>query len=483
MKIYTPAFLFLLLSFSSFNTIAQEQIGLRLDNYSGVNSLAINPASNLNSFFAWDVNLVAAGFFAETNYGYFRNTTLPSLLKNTDQVYLATDFENEAEIGGDMLIFDFYDDNRKKHGLIDAFVSGPGFMVNLNGKHSFGAFTNFRVMVSTQKAPNQLNYYHFDRTPYGEEISIPPFDFAAMSWAELGVNYAYATETTSGKLGLGISLKKLNGYEALYFKNQSTSTITQIDRDSTLISQADIEFGFTSSNADGNYNGLQKNGDGWAFDLGATFIIDETEDGYRWRLGASLLDIGRINFKSNAEAHQFKIEQATTLNIRDYDQLDNVDDYIEMFSQQTLGDSSTSLQQGGFAVWLPAALSLQADYSLSSRFYVGSTLIQRIPLGKGANIVERSNLLAINPRFETRWLGISFPFLLYNWQDFRLGTSIRLGFLTIGTDNLGSILRKSDFSGTDFYIALKVNPFKIGGGRLGAGGKKARGKNVKCYEF
>ena len=171
------------------------------------------------------------------------------------------------------------------------------------------------------------------------------------------------------------------------------------------------------------------------------------------------------------------------LDIRDYDQFDNTDDYINMLSQQLLGNPGASLQENHFSLWLPAALSLQADYSVSDRFYVGGLFVHRIPLGKAANVIRRSNLLVISPRFESRWFGVSSHFLHYNWQDFRLGISIRLGFLTIGTDNLGSILRKSDFSGTDFYVALKVNPFNIGGGQSGKGGKKARGKNVRCYEF
>ncbi|MBK9018380.1 MAG: hypothetical protein IPM82_32455 [Saprospiraceae bacterium] len=40
------------------NISAQEQLGLRLETYAGVSSLAINPAGNLNNPLKWDANLV-----------------------------------------------------------------------------------------------------------------------------------------------------------------------------------------------------------------------------------------------------------------------------------------------------------------------------------------------------------------------------------------------------------------------------------------
>lgn len=76
--------------------------------------------------------------------------------------------------------------------------------------------------------------------------------------------------------------------------------------------------------------------------------------------------------------------------------------------------------------------------------------------------------------------------MLHNWQDLRVGLSLKLGFLYLGTDNLESPLGQSKLTGTDYYLALKVNPFTLNVGNGTKRGKKPlRGKRgaIKCYDF
>ncbi|MEO1624642.1 MAG: DUF5723 family protein, partial [Bacteroidota bacterium] len=150
---------------------------------------------------------------------------------------------------------------------------------------------------------------------------------------------------------------------------------------------------------------------------------------------------------------------------------------IEQLSTDLLGAADASLIGNSFDVWLPSAISLQADYGITKQLYINGLLIQRLPTPEYA--MRRGNFFAVSPRFEHRWFAASLPMSLYNWQKFRFGMAFRLAFLTIGSDNIGSILGESKWTGTDFYMALRINPFKLGlGGRSNRGGK-----NVKCYEF
>ena len=53
-------------------------------------------------------------------------------------------------------------------------------------------------------------------------------------------------------------------------------------------------------------------------------------------------------------------------------------------------------------------------------------------------------------------IGTSAPLCsLYNYEDFRLGTALRFGYLTIGTDKLLSMMGVWDFYGTDVYLNLR----------------------------
>src|SRR5210317_1090627 len=93
-----PTCLLLLCMTSSLK--AQEQLGLRTDNYSGVNSLMLNPANFLSSDFEWDLNVAGAGFFGETNTGYIKNTRLLDIFRMYPDIEIegAFDYDDESQI-------------------------------------------------------------------------------------------------------------------------------------------------------------------------------------------------------------------------------------------------------------------------------------------------------------------------------------------------------------------------------------------------
>jgi hypothetical protein len=105
-------------------------------------------------------------------------------------------------------------------------------------------------------------------------------------------------------------------------------------------------------------------------------------------------------------------------------------------------------------------------------------LVQRLrPFRQAA---ERTNILAFTPRFETRWFAASLPLVLLNYDQVNIGLAFRLGFITLGSDNVLGLWSSKNLSGTDIYAAVKVNPFDLG---LGGNGKGKSKKGVKCYDF
>lgn len=465
-----------------FTSFTQEQLGLRIDNYAGINSVLLNPANNLTSPFTWDFNLVSAGVFVENNYAYVARTNLIALLKNTNNIVSAPDITSDNQPGPNDLVLDYFDNENKRFFSFSAQAMGPSLMINLNSGHTFGIFTNARAVSNSRDIPYQLGYYNFERTPLDEPITIPQFNVAGMAWSEIGINYAYQFATDYGTIGLGANLKFLQGYEGFYVANESETTVSQLSGDTIALSAANFHFGLTDGNTDdSNDFNLNKNGSGIGLDLGAIFTIDGNEENtYFWKFGVSVIDIGKINFNNNVQRHLY--QTTTTVNIpgNDYQNLANTADaYLQQLSEDILGDPTASnVGNTGFDIWLPSALSLQADYRVRSNVYVNATLVQRLPMGNIA--LQRDNIFAISPRFESRWLGVTMPVVLYNYQDFRVGTALRLAFLTIGSDHLGSILKKGNFTGTDFYVAVKINPFKL---NWGGGSGKRGGKGVKCYDF
>ncbi len=467
----------------------QEQLGLRLENYAGVSSLSLNPAGNLSNPLAWDVNLVGAGFFFENNYAYLQQTNLPELWRrrNDAEFILAKDIEGQPPANA--FIADFYDDGRKRYAALSSIVMGPSVVVKIQDKHSFGIFTNFRSVESTKNIPNPYSYYRYDERPLGEEFSVAPFEGAFLSWSEIGLNYALKIPTSNGAIGFGANLRFLRGHEAAFLESQTGFGHVRLSKDAFSVSHADTRIGYTNSSLDGEDFNLEKNGSGVALDLGVLLLAQVDEDGYKFRLGASLLDLGYLKFNKNARLHHIQSDSLIQINASNYEDYaaDEHENFMRQLSFEALGDSLASFENDAFTMALPAALSLQADYAFTPNFFLNALLVQEIPTV--AIAPRRGNLLALTPRFEHRWFSASLPVSVYNWKKMHVGLAARLGWLVVGSDNIASIFGRQDFTGTDFYIALKVNPFNLnlnlgGGGNGGNGKRRFGGKGkVKCYDF
>ncbi len=456
---------------------AQEQLGLRTDNYSGVNSLMHNPANFLGGAFRWDANVAGFGLFGENSYGYIHNTHLLEIAKLYPKVDGAFDYDNENQFPDNTLMTDFYDSNRKKYFFGMATVLGPSFAIKFENGQTFGIFSNFKAATSSHDIPSSFNFYFWDRTPFYQEIDLSPVKGAAMAWGEIGINYGRRFETYNGYIDLGASVKLLRGYEGMFFENKTRVNVTQLPNDSLTISAPNFIYGLTTTNASKDPEmKLNPNGVGMGVDLGFVYTIDGDYDIYQWKFGVGVLDIGKIHFNRNAQMHEIKTDQFFKIDKDEYTGSYTAEEAIKLLSYEALGDSTASLTNRAFSIWLPGAISLQADYAFTSNIFINGLIIQRINYKKAA--VERGNFIALTPRFEHRWYGVSFPISFYNWEEFNFGASLRLGFITIGSENIGSYFKRSDFTGSDFYFAIKVNPFNISGGA-----SKNRGKKTKCFYF
>ena len=135
---------------------AQEQLGLRIEKYSGLNSVLLNPANGLSSPFNWDVNIVELGIFGETSYGYLRNTNIIQALKNVANIRQGIDFESESQIPPNTLILEYYDNEREKFATGAGTLMGPGVLLNVVEGFSFGLFTRMRYGTSTPHLPGYI---------------------------------------------------------------------------------------------------------------------------------------------------------------------------------------------------------------------------------------------------------------------------------------------------------------------------------------
>jgi hypothetical protein len=464
---------------------------MRLERYAGIYSATINPANTADNPNGWEVSLFTAEAFFDNNYTFLRKTSLQNALRNTDKIVSVEDTSRENPPPADAIFLDYFNGKHKMHAVAQTRVTGPGFSFRFGERNVIGLSMALRSEVSSYKIPGILAYRTISDLPRNQAINIPPAGLAGMVWGEIGAHYSRSNTDSDLHTAWGISPKFLIGYEGFYTRAQSSFDYTQRQGDTVAFGSADWDYALTMGNVTDPDNAkLRKQGTGMGLDAGFTWAqtAGDAAEGYAWRLGISLLDLGFVRFRNNAERHHIAFDTLLTVSDADFPSRDNASEVLQDVSQAFLGDPAASLRGRSFAIGLPTALSVQFDAQVAKNVYVSGLIVQRAPLLQYS--VKRPNTLAVVPRFEHRWGSVSLPVVLDDWQSLRVGLAARLGWLYLGSDNLGSFFQKQKLMGADFYVGLKINAFSLHfnqGDHLTKERNPRHGRQklrrIKCYQF
>ncbi len=488
-------------------TLSQEQLGLRLENYSGISGAKLNPAATGTYPLRWDINLAGFYLFGDNNYGYAEHSNLIDIWLRRDNTAIVPNYENPSSIPANAVRFDFPRTYEDKYAGGIVGIQGPSAMVHTDNGHSFGLFSEVRVAAVAHHLPFFIGWYEYEETPFYDTVQLHPFRAVFSSWLETGAHYSLRLPRETGSLTLGVNAKWLHGYEAGYFALLNDAIISELPDDTIRVyTGGQFEYGYTTSNLSISPDNMtlrpKRNGGGFSVDIGAVITGGGDEAEYRWKAGISLLDLGSIRYQRNTQQHFLYIDSTAEVwrpEVTGLTYPAQTEQAVQILSDRVMEDSFATLSAREFSIFSPTAISLQGEFAFNRNIYLNGLLVQRIPLGITA--IERENIMAITPRYEQRWFSVSAPFILHEWRDFRFGAAVRLGFLTLGSDHIPSLfMREKHFTGTDMYIALKLTPFDLSwltGGdkrprRWGGSGEKYNGKGgiqlrkrgrVRCPHF
>ena len=488
MSNYTKTFLVVISIFLSNNLFSQEQLGLRLGNYSGISGVRLNPTAGINNPLSWDINMTSAGGFFANDFTFIRNASVSSFFRSVNNRTLGPAPETKITVPSKPTqFFDFFNQPHEKFVSSFIFLELPSFQLNFEGGHSLGLYVVQRGALTTKEIPIVADPYQ-QKVPLDLRYDVSPLTVTGMAWQEYGFNYAYQIGGGSnGGLSFGFNAKVLRSNQGFFVKNYAGTAITRLTKDSVRVDALNASVGYTKNYFD---SPLHNNGFGFGLDLGAQLAIgtgDFDNRPYLFRVGASLLDIGKADFNYYTDVHAVTLTESVEFALKDYYDLNPKEpfgDAIRRFNRQMSSRvDSSSMVKHQFSLALPTAFSLQGDVAMTENLYINALLIQRIRLTDLS--IARDNLLAVTPRYESRWLDVSTPVSILNYRQVRFGLAARLAFLTIGTDHLLSFLGQKRLSGSDFYVALKMNAFTLGKiGHIGGfGGYFQGGKNARCYRF
>ena len=298
---------------------AQELLGVTLGNYSGTAGLMVNPAGMTNNKMYLDINLATANVFFRNNFAY--------LPKEDFVIWDAADYSFPPIYGVDTnRNVNYYNDNNLKNATVNARLLGPSAMLQV-GDHAFGITTGVRYFTSGNRIPwdiAEISYNGLNYTPlHNIEFDDYDFDFSTSAWMEIGLSYAYnAIKSYDQQLTVGISIKKLWGYGGGYLKTNNVNYI--VVNDSTInIRNLNAEAGFSVPIDYDNNDYISTptfRGSGIGVDIGAVFVkkkkvsmnewdgkklCSQKYDEYVYRIGVSILDIGRVKYTNNAQLHSY----------------------------------------------------------------------------------------------------------------------------------------------------------------------------------
>ncbi|MHC1707450.1 MAG: DUF5723 family protein [Bacteroidales bacterium] len=492
MRLFTALFIFIVLS--PYSSFTQEMWGLTSSNNSGSHALMLNPASLSNSRQYLEVNLVSAGLSLNNNYLYLKKDeyTFPDLFRKEFQ---SVDYNMSPD---KITIYDSYTKEIKQLYL-NSRITGPSVILSWQ-RHSFGFTNSFRMVLSAHNFPYHTAKFSYEGVDFQPQQNIDyhaeNFQFTHLSWAETAFTYAYRLYYKGMHYAaLGITAKRLMGTTGLFIDGRSADYMAP-DDSTLLVYNIDADVGISVPlDRDNNRLTLANNffrGKGWGFDIGFiyqrnskykfvrksdlhTSLCGQSFADYDYKIGLSLLGFGSINFTEQTDLWSFDNVGTFWPGI-DRTNYKTIADAAGDLGYRFYNDSAAALTSDHFRIFLPTALSLQFDYHIISGLYVNSIFIHSV-MGK-MPWVYRPAQAAVIPRFESRYFDVSVPLSLYDLRYPRIGVSLRLLFLTIGTDRLASYMGWEDFTGLDAYFSIKI-PFNKGS----CVARKKKGRHTHCNEF
>ncbi len=303
-------------------------------------------------------------------------------------------------------------------------------------------------------------------------------------WAEAGITWGNVIfDKGSNFLKGGITLKYLGGISnnTIAAKNINSNVVYNGSSYNVTNATGGVGLAFggiTLSSADDfKPSDLTKfDGSGLGFDLGLSYEFrphassyryadssyDRSENKYKLKLSAALLDVGSIQYNKQPESSgdytiDFKNTESFNLNAlnTEIDGLSAALDANSLFFTPVPGS-----QSGKYKVSLPTRLRADIDYHIQNGIYLN--VATQLALNKEHDMFKTRyyNNTVVTPRMEGRVLGFYLPLQVNEITGFNAGAAVRLGPLVVGSSNILTAFGNTKMVNLYFGARLAGSAFK-----------------------
>lgn len=447
------------------SSLGQSYPGFVSGNYAGAAGSIHQPASIADNAYPWDIVFVGVNAFADNNYG---KAIRSRAFMNFSFGAITTELIRDVET---------------KYAFLNVEATGPSFMVRLKNAKAVGFTSRVRTYLNADGLTGDLATLMADgfnnTSLFDQRYANQQYYLKINSWQEYGVTYAQVVRHTPyQKIKAGITAKLLieNGGAHVNF---ITGNIQNIGDKLLLIPEFSLDFGYSEklqTIVDGNFS-FFKGAKGLGVDLGieleyydgirgstpsSTKIIGDynrqtnTIPKYKYKLGFSLLDVGRLKYNYGTYSGEASVVLDGT-DIVDLNQFQGSYD-----NPAALGDSlnnmvNFSTKSGKYTMGLPTAFQGNIDYRLKKNVFVNANVYANLSFFKFSdyNVHDISNI-TVTPRWENNWLGLYVPFYMNIEGQFNMGLATHLGPLVIGAHDFLPFLVRKESTSIGAYFMLKT---------------------------
>lgn len=444
----------LVLTLLNLTASSQSFVGYGYDNYAGVNSVILNPATLADNKYKVNVNLFSISAMVGNNaYEADRSRVL------------GLKFSNFNEGNG------FYKSSNTdyKYFYTNLDILGPSATITLTPKDAIGITTRLRVIGNEYNLGDPLFRLTGIADPsfYNLDIENRSLQLKANAFAEAGLSYGRVLfKTERQELKLGITGKYIFGLG--YGSMASGPTQINIDPANQIVNLQGDATAQYSANLDNAGNGMsisdiinKRAGKGLGLDLGFVYEVKSSSDPSveKFRFGMSVTDIGSITYTNSQNSKQYVLT-ATGQNTQDFAKISG-ESFNDYFSRlQSTGLITSKGVAPNSKVSLPTSLHVNLDYEIYKRLYINGDVLLNMVSTTNPMSPNYVTTFTVTPRLEKKWVSIYSP-VSYNAEgQLNWGVGARIGPLFVGSGSVLSSLMKQRLQTADAHIGLTIPIFR-----------------------
>nr|WP_070137896.1 DUF5723 family protein [Crocinitomix algicola] len=484
--------------FMAFGSKAQDFIGFRQSNYSGVSGGDLNPAHIADSRFIVDVTLGGFSTSAYNDHLYFNPHQMPywwtqsfdsedpkvdAWLSDTTFGDIIPNEDAQSTVNaGKGNFFEFANPKGlARRAYVETNTDILNFMVTINPKMAVSFGIKNRTFLNVDHvsdelitlAVNGLDYSQLWNKSLDDELLNISFN----SWMEYNLGFAMTVmDDEEHFIKAGAKLKFLQGLGSLYMYTDEVRY--NLQNDDTLQGIAGtFNYGY-SSNIDKHWDASssQFTGDpsfsdiyqlqsklGLGFDIGAIYewrpdwkeykydmdgetnIWRRDQNKYKLRLSFAINDIGGMRYNKSVNSRNFRVDidpnnPTEVLSLFDFDDTDGLESFNANVDTLVDAGGAEYLEDSGddntYYMNLPTHINLGADYHIWKDFYLNARGTIGFQMNKNANKVRYPSMISVTPRYDFAWAGLSIPISYSGAYGTRAGIGFRAGPVIFGTGDL-----------------------------------------------